>query len=282
LNKDKEYQEAQLASLWNFRFKDAMVHKSNDTKRWHKYWDAYHGDYFKNANLPDYKSNMVSNYIFSIVETIRPIMLDNDPKFIALPRVPEGMRYSNDVQMALNYEWDRERMSEKLYRDLITTLVIGTSVYFLPWDSEEKNVKAISVNPFNIFPDPLATCVEDAEYIIYASYKNVNRLKRLFSNKANKLFGGQINYSELVHENDRNARIDNQVLVLEVWTKDYESEEEIEKDIKRIKPKYPNGRVITVCPELGIVLSDKAAPYEDGFPFVLFDLLVLQGLWLID
>ena len=29
----------------------------------------------------------------------------------------------------------------------------------------------IPVNPFNLFVDPLATSVEDAEYIIYASYK---------------------------------------------------------------------------------------------------------------
>jgi hypothetical protein len=81
LANEKHYEEQQLASIWNFKFKDAMVHKAPYTKRWLTYIDAYRGDYFKNENLPDYKSNMVSNYIFSIVETIRPIMLDNDPKF---------------------------------------------------------------------------------------------------------------------------------------------------------------------------------------------------------
>jgi hypothetical protein len=36
------------------------------------------------------------------------------------------------------------------------------------------------------------------------------------------------------------------------------------------KRKYPNGRVITACPELGIILSDKPNPFKDGrFPFIL-------------
>ena len=113
---DERYGEAQLASFWNFKFKEAMVAKSEYTKRWQTYLDAYNGDYFKNEDLPDYKSDLVSNYIFSIIETIRPIMLDNDPKFQAMPRHPKGMEFSDDLQEAFAYEWDREKMNGKLYR----------------------------------------------------------------------------------------------------------------------------------------------------------------------
>jgi len=267
--KNDNYEEQNLASYWNFKFKDSMITKAPYTKLWSTYMDAYNGDYFKNETRPDYKSDLVSNYVFSVIETIRPIMLDNDPKFQAMPRNPDGMKFANDLQQAFLYEWDREKMSKKLFQELITTLVVGTSVWFLPWDSKAKNVKAVPVNPFNIFPDPLATSVEDAEYIIYATYRHQERLRRLFPDKADNLTGGQINYGELVHDNDKNARIDNQILVLEVWTRDYTSfEHDYEKGTKKLK--YPNGRVITLCPELGIILSDKAVPYDDKeFPFVL-------------
>jgi hypothetical protein len=266
-NKMDEQHELQLASYWNYKFKDAMVHKAPYTKKWQQYMDAYHGEYFKDKKRPEYKSNLVSNYIFSIIETIRPIMLDNDPKFQSMPRQPEGMRFSEDLQEAFSYEWDREKMSRKLYKELITTLVMGTSIFFQPWDSKDKQIKAVPVNPFNIFPDPLATTIEDAEYIIYASYRHVERLKRLFPQKADKLSGGDINYGELVHNNDENAKIDSQVLVLEVWTRDYES---LESENGETRQKYPNGRVITLCPEIGVVLTDKANPYEDKeFPFTL-------------
>lgn len=269
---DKEQSEAYLASLWHMNFKNAMVHKLPYTKRWLTYMDAYKGDYFKNQNLPEYKSDMVSNYIFSIIETVRPIMLDNNPKFQSMARQPEGLPFSNDVQESLMYEWDREKVNKKLYRELINTLVYGTSVFFIPWDAEAKEVRAIPVNPFNIFPDPLATCVEDAEYIIYAKYEHVERLKKLFPKKADALHGSQINYSELVQDNDKNARIDNQVLVLEVWCTDYEVMHEEKNGVVTSKRRYPNGRVLTICPELGIVLKDIPAPYQDKgrFPFVLF------------
>lgn len=273
-NTDKKYNEQRLASLWNYRFKEAMVTKAPYTKRWQTYIDAYNGDYFKNEKLPEYKSDLVSNYIFSIIETIRPIMLENNPKFQAIPRNYEGMEFSNDVNEAMSYEWDREGMKQKLSKELINTLVLGTSVFFVHWNSEERNVKAIPVNPFNIFPDPLATCIEDAEYIIYASYKNVVKLKRKFPAKADELRGGSIQYSELVNENDKNSNINNQVLVLEIWTWGIEDEYDLDGNEIR-QNRYPNGRVITICPELGIVLEDKPNPYKappgevNTFPFIL-------------
>ena len=263
------YDEAKIAGYWNMRFKEAMVSKADYTKKWTDYWNAYEGEYFKNTGRPEYKSDLVSNYIFSIIETIRPIMLDNDPKFQSIPRQPSGMKFANDLQEILSYEWEREDMSRKLYRELITTLVTGTSIFFLPWNSEEKEVKSIMVSPYNIFPDPLATSVEDAEFIIYASYRHVGRLKRLFPDKADRLSGGQVNYGELVHDNNEKSNVLNQVLVLEIWTRDYDTHEE-EKDSHKKRLKYPNGRVITLCPELGVVLKDVANPYSDGrFPFVL-------------
>jgi len=268
MSKQAMTDEIKLASHWNHKLKESMVAKAPHTKAWNEYYEAYHGDYFKNKNMPDYKSDAVSNYIFSTVETIRPIMLDNDPKFQAMPRQPEGMAFSNDLNESLSYEWDRERMSAKLYKELINGLVTGTYIFFVPWDSVEKQIRAIPVSPFNLFVDPLATSVEDAEYIIYASYKNVNTLRRLFPSKADRLSGGNVNYTELVSENGRDTNVDNQVLVLEAYSRDHETM--VDDDVQGKKQKYPNGRVTVVCPDLGVVLSDKPNPYKDGeFPFVV-------------
>ena len=266
---DAQTQEVNLASYWNHKFKEAYVAKAPFMKRWNEYWDAYNGDYFKNKNIPEYKSDLVSNYIFSTIETIRPIMLDNDPRFQAMPRQPDGRVFSGDLNEALAYEWDRENMTAKQYRELITSLVIGSNVYFVPWDAKEKQIRSIPVNPYNLFPDPLATGVEDAEYLIYASYKNATKLKRQFPQHAERMEGATVNYSELVYNNDKNAKVDNQILVLEVWTRDYEARE-IDPLTNEERPRFPKGRVLTICPELGIVLSDKGNPYDDGmFPFVV-------------
>lgn len=276
---EAKQKEINLANFTYVKFKEAMINKSSLTAEWRKYLDAYSGDYFKNANIPEYKSNQVSNFIFSTVETIRPIMSDNNPRFIAMARNLEGMEKTPKVQTALDYEWDREKMSIKLPRSLITTLVLGTSVFGLFWDGKANKhgeIKCKQIDPFNLFPDPLATCIEDAEYIIYASYKHVNQLKKLFPAKANLLDGGDIKYEELVANRKRDARVDNQVLVLEMWTRDYttidveEYDEKTGTTIKKKKRQYPRGRVITTAPELQLVLSDKENPYKDGrFPFIL-------------
>lgn len=271
-------EQRNMMSEWSLKFKKAMLHKQNYTKRWKIYKEAYSGDYFKNVNTPDYKSDTVSNYIFSILETIRPIMVDNDPKFQALPRQPEGMLYAEDLQEAFNFEWDREHVNGKLYSELINYLTIGNMIAHVPWDGVKKEIKIKFVDPLKIFPDPLATSIEDAEYIIYASYVSENELKKMFPEKASELRGGQINYEELVGNDLTGADVSNQILVLEVSCRDYDYIDIDDEGIKKRMRKYPHGRNITFCPEINVLLSDKANPYKDGeFPYVLVKNYDLPG-----
>lgn len=278
---DKKVQEQNLVEEWNSKFKKAMIHKSKRTSDWHDFWDAYNGDYFRRKRKPDYKSDQVSNFIFSTIEAIRPIMIDGEPSFIVRPKNEAGLATYEKVQKAFDHEFDREDMAIKIARQTLTKLVIGTCIWYLPWDgnsetSEDGEIRAVEVNPFNIFPDPLANSIDDAEYIIYATYKHVNELKKLYSQKANLLEGSNVKYEELITNEELTQSVDNQVLVLEIWCRDYttiETEEEDEEDGKKYKvtkPKYKNGRVITVAPDLNVLLEDKENPYDDGkFPFIL-------------
>lgn len=256
-----------LSSHWHRKFKESIVAKGEVTKNWNTYFDAYKGDYFKKKGQPEYKSNLVSNYIFSIIETIRPIMLDNDPKFQCMPRQPEGLKFAEDINKALAYEWDREKMNTKLYRELINALVTGNYIFFVPFDSVLKEIKAIAVNPFNFFPDPLAKDVQSAEYIIYADYFNAEAVKRKFPDHASQIEGGQIRHTELIQDAPTDKQVDNQVLILEVWSRDHITH--IDNVDGTTSLKYPKGRVTIVAPELNLVLEDKENPYQDGkFPFV--------------
>lgn len=264
--------EKKLCNWVYTKFKQAYVSKAPLMNKWKDYMKAYKGTYFKNESRPDYKSDEISNMVFSTIETIRPIMVDNNPKFLAVPRTPQGMEFSSDVQIALDYEWDREKMPLKLPAQLIPMLVYGTAVWFIQWDGKKGEYGEISikpVDPFNLFPDPLAEDVESAEYLIYATYKNANQLKQQFPDKASAIEGSRISMSELVSDRDSNDNSEeNQVLVVEMWCRDWVT---MDKDVEgNDKLKYPKGRVITCLPELGILLSDKKNPYNDGrFPFIL-------------
>ena len=264
--------ERKLVEWVYSKFKQAYVAKAPLMDKWKEYMSAYKGTYFQNKNLPDYKSNEISNHVFSTIETIRPIMTDNNPKFLAVPSTPAGMEFSADVQTALDYEWDREKMPLKLPAQLIPMLIYGNAVWFVQWDGKDGeygNISIKPVDPFNIFPDPLAESIDNSEFLVYATYRNANQIKQQFPEKASAIEGSRITMSELVAERDNNDTQDaNQVLILEMWCRDWTTMDETIEGEKKLK--YPKGRVITCLPELGILLSDKKNPYKDGkFPFIL-------------
>lgn len=262
------------------KFEAASNAKQDKIRTWNNCISAYNSDYFKNNKRPEYKSDEISNFIFSTLETIKPIMVDNDPRIIVLPKSPAGMQVVDKIQNAFDAEWIRAGMSQKLQQGVTISLQIGTAIYGVFWDGKDENglgnVKIVLINPYNFFPDPMAIDVDGAEYIIYATYKHVNLLKQSFPKKAHLIRGGTINHPELVqHGNTSEAT--NQVLVLECYMRDYttiETEqidpEDEDKTLKIATRKYPRGRVVTVAPELDLLLDDKANPYEDGkFPFKL-------------
>jgi hypothetical protein len=270
--------EMSLSSNIYKKFQEAMISKSPETKTWKTAYEAYYGTLYKNQSKADYKSDIVVNIIFKTIETIRPIMIDNNPRFVAMARTKEGSDRAEVIQKAMDFEWDRESVSKKLYANLIPNLVTGNAIFYIPWDAgngKEGNIRCIPVDPYNFYIDPLANNIQDAEYVIYATYKNVNQLKKLFPDKAEDIVGSAIKYSELVAQNDRNASsIDNQVLVLEIWMNDYSTStfdgvDSEGKSVKFKKREYPNGRMIVCAPELGVTLTDKPNPYKDGKkPFV--------------
>lgn len=277
-----DFEEQKKLSSWCYqKFKDAMLAKQQTTEDWFKYLNAYNNDLYTNNNVPDYKSNYCNNLIYSTIESMRPIVFDGNPKFECVPATAEALQYSKDIDTALDYEWHRTKMREKLISNSIYTFVLGTSVIMLPYvysdnDEFDGNVCPVIVNPFNLYPDPLATSVEDAEYIIYATYEHENKLKKRYPEYSDKIDGGDIKYEELANFKNENARITNQILLLEVWCRDYTTieYEEIDKNgekTKKKKFKYPKGRVIICAPELELVFEDKENPYESGrFPFFIF------------
>lgn len=265
--------ELRLSQFCYIKFKEAMIAKDSLVKEWDSYMDAYNGVYFENTSKPDYKTNSVSNYIFSTVETIRPIMLDNNPRFEVIAVTPKQEAYekADAVDFMLGAEFDRLHIKKLVSKELINSLVMGTSIFYIPWDKSAKRAKVVPISIYNFFPDPLATSVGDMEYGIYADYVHVNKLKSMYPKHKDKLVGGNIDYSELVQGNGEGTKIDNQVLVLEMWMHDW-STVDVESDYDGNPKKMKKGiRVITCAPELGLILSDTMSPYKDDeMPFVVF------------
>src|SRR5690606_9610444 len=98
------------------------------------------------------------------------------------------------------------------------------AIYGVFWNGSDENglgnINTVLINPYNFFPDPMATDMDNGEYYIYATYKHVNKLKMSFPEQADKIRGSQINHPELVGKGDTSS-VTNQVLVLECYMRDY-------------------------------------------------------------
>ena len=258
-------------------FKRSEQAKATYVTKWKKFIEAYYGDMYEGSKKPEYKSDNVSNYIFSTIESIRPIMVAENPKFQVMPRLEKDFNKSYRVQQALDYEWKRTHMNTIIPKVLLPTLQIGTGIVGLFWNAKgEGNIEPKIISAFNFFPSPNALSLEDADYVIYATYKNVGELIRQFPEKAEELKKQckRPDKEELTYGQDTSNLSSNSVLVLECYMQDYEvvhqelTNDNGEKE-KISKLKYENGRRIQIAGD--ILLTDGENPYQDGkYPFVVF------------
>ena len=281
-NKQKDNNEEQnkeLVSKILKMYKDAYNSKANLHALWDKCYKAYKGELFKKA-LPDYKAQVLDNMIFSTIETIIPILFSANPRFLVFPQIPEMFDRAQMIQNLLDFEFDRARVFQTMIQGIKTGVITGTSPFAVVWDQNASNglgeVKLIPISPFNFFVDPLATNLDDAEYVIYATYKNVGEIIKQFPDKQEEILKSAKRPDDEYLMYGRNvdmSNVNNVVLYVECYMKDYSVDKEIiEEEGKKYEvsqKKYPNGRRVIIAGDT--LLYDGENPYKNGkFPFVVW------------
>jgi hypothetical protein len=277
-NKSKDNQEHQQATIDQVLrlYRNAYADKEELHNLWDECFKAYDGSLFK-GNRPDYAVNEISNHVFSTVETIKPIMLAQIPKIIALPKKNENFDKAEAIQQALDYEWKRTQMFSKLHSALTIGTITGTFIISLIWDGAEDGIgqiKPVVISPFNFFIDPMATSLKEAEYAGYAAYITLGQAIQFAPDKAEELKKAASSPDDqwLTYGKDTSNAQNNYLLYIEMYFRDYSTVMEDETDddgntVQVTKLKYPKGRRVILAGD--VLLSDGENPYEDGkFPFV--------------
>jgi hypothetical protein len=291
-NKKKKEQElategdsSKIATMVKQLYQRAYDAKSSEHERWDRNMKAYTGELFL-KNLPDYKVQEISNYMFSTVETIKPIMLSENPKVLVLPNYQNQYEKSENVQHAIDYEWQREKMFGKLVSAITSGLIYGNLISAITWDANDMNglgnVKYTNISVWNFFPDPMATCIEDCEYVIYAVYKSVGEIIKAFPDKAEELKNNIVTPSDTyLNYGKDTSYARNQILCLECYLRDWSTEvtEEEQEDgstKQMTKLKYPNGRHILIAGD--VVLVDEQSIYKgNDFPYRMWKCYEIPG-----
>ena len=184
-------------------FESCKKARRGQIPRWRRNEDLYHGKFLKPFNLPKYKTRIEPNIVHSVVETMYSILTDRNPKVDLMPKVEQDSWKARVAQDTIEYTFE----SQKAYRAISNMkrdgLIYGNG--FLKIAMIEGEINYIVPDPFTVFIDPLATTIEDAKCVIFATPTYVNDIKEAFPGKEVGSEGNVNEYRSFVKNEDKYA-----------------------------------------------------------------------------
>lgn len=199
------------------RFQSAKNFRETDQEEtWKRSYNNWRG--VLDSSIYPWRSKLFIPWSFTVVETIIPKVFARDPKWRALaasPDFPEGG--PRVVQDLLDYQWNKMGMRKKMYDYIKDSLMYSKGFAKVTWnyvpkkktfeepvakddgtvefetktrtDIEYDDPMVEIVDPFDIYVDPDASCLDDAAYVIHRktvpletlkqnpNYKNTDQIK---------------------------------------------------------------------------------------------------------
>jgi len=289
------------------RFKEAEQFHKRYEDDWDKNRDMFEGSQWNGIEkVAWFQSEPVYNKIFQFVELHRAYLSDNKWGVDVSPaNIPSAIKSaSKDTQLdptkqvvgietaeaiydmtdkvnkLLDFLWLQNRTNAKLSEVIMYMFLYGTGFLKATFDPDNVGDSGIGqietkvVSPWNIFPDPNATSVHDASFIIELHPVTYRWIIERYPDKAEEVkaagLGSNTIYNERHGSGGRataNSQEAQYVDVYECWYKDSSIIED-EQTKSGVSLQYPNGRM-TLMTSTGVILEDKPNPYS-MFPYVRF------------
>lgn len=193
-----------------------------------------------------------------------------------------GLKIIDDV-------FDKQRFTIKRQDVLMSTMQGGHAYMHVTWDPSlgkpmvdpetqeiigyEGDIRIEALNALEIFPDPLAKSIEDAQWIIKAKVRKLEYFKDHYKERGDAVKEEQSWLLSATYDMKANSLTSVGVVGAQTHDQMRDSAIEITYYEKRSKD-YPNGRMI-VCAS-GVLLEDKEMPVG-CFDIVKFDDMMIGG-----
>ncbi len=169
-------------------YEDGMRHKKKFTKPWRTVYRFYNGEQW--GILPEWMSDPCENQVFARIETMVPTLTDNEPRIDINARSFEYQQYADMLHAEVTYLWERLDMNELTPMVVKNMLLFGKGFYYTYWDPDEDEIVTETVDPQNIIPDPDATSVRDARYLIHVTRMSRAEILNLWPEARGKIQRG--------------------------------------------------------------------------------------------
>ncbi|MEK5065898.1 portal protein [Cytobacillus sp. FSL R5-0596] len=250
--KKNKQNEQKLVQMIQNKFIESRTIKSAEEKAWQRQEDFYKGKQWKSKPAYEGQVQPVTNICFSIVESIIPQLTDNRPQIVCLPTEPGDEKKAEILTNIIEYIWDVRDMDYKLIMNERTRIKHGMGIYKVFWNPELLkglgDIDIINVPLDQFFISPRAKSVQDSDYVIYASQKSTEYIKKRYGKDVQT----DTKYDDIAvfDETDDSPKRDNKVLLIEYWTKE-------------------NGKIRLITIAGDTLLRDEPGFYEHGrYPFV--------------
>lgn len=254
-SKKNSTKEQDISAKVNDRFNRARDFRvTTQDEVWKRSYNNWKG--VLDSSLYPWRSKLFIPWSFTVVETIIPKVFARDPKWRAISRNPDfDGEASRVVQDLLTYQWGRLGMRTKMYDFIKDSLMFGKGFAKVSWNFQTKtktymepmvgkddeitfketkksniehdDPKVEIIDPYDLYVDPDATCLDEAGYVIHRktvplkeikdnpNYKNVDKIKS--ANYADQYMDKLARYNESVPQKDKHKDL---VEILEYWEED--------------------------------------------------------------
>ena len=249
-------------------FQSAKDARKAQVMRWRRNEELYNGQMLKPFNLPKYKTRIEPNVIHSVVETMFAILTDRPSKVDIMPKREEQIASAMKAQEAVEWVMANKKAERSIRYMKRDGLIYGNG--FLKTCIVNGEIEFIVPDIFTVFIDPLATSIEDASCIIFATPTYVDDIEEKYGKRVNP--EGKMNEyrsfikSEKQYATDKVPELDTQSSLEEDGnSQDYKGGQALLKECWY----YEGGefRLATFCGKT--LLQDEKAPYKH-FPLVTF------------
>jgi hypothetical protein len=211
-------EEFHLLKKLEGKFQSAKESKKNKISRWRRNEELYAGEFLKPFNLPKYKSRIQPNIVHSVVETMYSILTDRNPKVDIMPKREDQVMSARLSQDALESEFEKRKMSRAVAGMKRDGLIFGNG--FLKCNMHNGVLDLVIPDPYTVFFDPLATNIENAKCVIFATPTYVSEIASTYENGKYVKSEGKLNeFKSFIRQSDKLASPTGKVDGLEVETK---------------------------------------------------------------
>lgn len=250
------------------KFQSAKDARKAQALRWRRNEELYNGQMLKPFNLPKYKTRIEPNVIHSVVETMFAILTDRPSKVDIMPKRENQIESAIQAQEAVEWVMDSKKAQRAIRYMKRDGLIYGNG--FLKTCIVDDEIEFIVPDPFTVFIDPLATSIEDANCIIFATPTYVDMIKERYGKEVKP--EGKMNEYRSFIKLDKQYATDK---VPELETQSPLEEDGSSQDYKGGQALLKEGwyykggelRLATWCGN--VLLQDEKAPYE-FMPLVTF------------